>query len=61
MTGGESSYDDVGCRVDASVVGLILLEVGVGYFSRVVVGDPVLAYVVEGTERKDVEHCGRLR
>ena len=44
MTGGESSYEDV----NAPVVGLIVLEVGVDDFDRLVVGESDLTYVVEG-------------
>ena len=44
MTGGEGSDEDV----DASVVGLIVLEICVDDFNRVVVDDSDLAYVVEG-------------
>ena len=44
MTGGESSYEDV----NAPVVGLIVLEVGVDDFERLVVGESDLTYVVKG-------------
>ena len=44
MTGGESSYE----AVNALVVGLIVLEVGVDDFERLVVGESDLTYVVEG-------------
>ena len=44
MAGGEGGHEDV----DASVVRLIVFEVGVHDFERVVVGESDLAYVVEG-------------
>ena len=44
MTGGESSYEDV----NAPVVRLIVLEVGVDDFERLVVGESDLTYVVKG-------------
>ena len=44
MTGGESSYEDV----NAPVVGLIVLEVGVDDFECLVVGESDLTYVVKG-------------
>ena len=44
MTGGEGSDEDV----DASVVGLIVLEIGVDDFDGVVIDDADLTYVVEG-------------
>ena len=44
MTGGEGGDEDV----DPSVVGLIVLEIGVDDFDRVVVDDSDLTYVVEG-------------
>ena len=44
MTGGESSYEDV----NAPVAGLIVLEVGVDDFERLVFGESDLTYVVEG-------------
>ena len=44
MTGSESSYEDV----NAPVAGLIVLEVGVDDFERLVVGESDLTYVVEG-------------
>ena len=43
MTGGESSYEDVNAPV-----GLIVLEVGVDDFERLVVGESDLTYVVKG-------------
>ena len=43
MTGGESSHKDV----DASVVGLILFEVGVDHFEGVFIGESDLSYVDE--------------
>ena len=44
MTGGEGGDEDV----DPSVVGLIVLEIGVDDFDRVVVDNSYLTYVVEG-------------
>ena len=44
MTGGEGGDEDV----DPSVVGLIVLEIGVDDFDLVVVDDSDLTYVVEG-------------
>ena len=44
MTGGEGSNEDV----DLSIVGLIVFEIGVHDFDRVVVDDSDLTYVVEG-------------
>ena len=44
MTGGEGSDEDV----DPSVVGLIVLEIGMDDFDGVVVDDSDLTYVVEG-------------
>ena len=44
MTGGESSYEDV----NAPIVRLIVLEVGVDDFERLVVGESDLTYVVKG-------------
>ena len=44
MTGGESGDEDV----DFAVVGLIVLEVGVNDFERVVVGE---SYLVDDVER----------
>ena len=44
MTGGESSYEDV----NAPVVRLILLKIGVDDCERFVVGESDLTYVVEG-------------
>ena len=44
MTGGESSYEDV----NAPVVGLIVLEVRVDDFERLVIGESDLTYVVKG-------------
>ena len=44
VTGGESGDEDV----DAAVIGLIVLEVGVNNFERVVVGE---SYLVNDAER----------
>ena len=44
MTGGEGGHEDV----DTSVIGLILFQVGVDHFERVVVGESDLMYVIEG-------------
>ena len=44
VTGGESGDEDV----DAAVIGLIVLEVGVNNFERVVVGE---SYLVNDVER----------
>ena len=43
VTGGESGHEDV----DASVVGLVLFEVGVDDFQSLVVGESDLTYVIE--------------
>ena len=43
VTGGESGDEDV----DATVIGLIVLEVGVDNFERVVVGESYLVYDAE--------------
>ena len=44
MTGSEGSHEDI----DTSVVRLILLEVSVDNFERVIVGESDLTNVVEG-------------
>lgn len=44
VTGGESGDEDV----DAAIVGLILVEIGVDDFERVVIGESNLLYVFEG-------------
>ena len=43
MTGGEGGHEDV----DTSVIGLILFQVGIDHFERVVVGESDLMYVIE--------------
>ena len=55
MTGSESGHEDI----DRSVVGLILLEVSVDDFERVIVGESDLAYVVEGVgdQGKELMRC----
>ena len=51
MTGGESSHKDV----DASIVGLILFEIGVDHFKGVLVGESDLPYVDEWVGDEDEE------
>ena len=60
MTGGEGGDEDV----NPSVVGLIVLEIGIDDFNGVVVDDSDLTYVVEGIGDNSkemvslVNHCG---
>ena len=51
MTGGESSHEDV----DFAVIGLIVLEVGVDDFERVVIGESDLSHVVKGIRDQSEE------
>ena len=56
MTGGEGGHEDV----DTSVIGLILFEVGIDDFERVVVRESDLTYVVEGIRYQGEEMMGRV-
>ena len=56
MTGGEGSDEDV----DTAVIGLVLFEVGIDDFERVVVGESNLTYVVEGVRYQSKELVGRV-
>ena len=42
VTSGESGHEDV----DTSVIGLILFQVGIDHFERVIVGESDLTYVI---------------
>ena len=54
VTGCEGGYEDV----DASVVGLIVLEVSVNDFESFIVGDSALMYVTEGVGDQSEEMGG---
>ena len=56
VTGGECSHEDV----DTSVIGLILFQVGVDHFERVVVGESDLMYVVEWVRYQGKEMMRRV-
>ena len=56
MTGGAGSDEDV----ETSVVGLIVLEIGMDDFDRVVVDDSYLTYVIEGIGDDGKEMVSRV-
>ena len=51
MTGGEGGHEDV----DTSVIGLIVFQVGIDHFERVVVGESNLMYVIEWVRHQGKE------
>ena len=55
VTGSEGSHEDV----DTSVIGLILFQVGVDHFERVVVGESNLVYIIEWVryQSKEMMRC----
>ena len=56
VTGGEGGHEDV----DTSVIGLILFQVGIDNFERVVVGESDLMYVIEGVRYQGKEMMRRV-
>ena len=56
MTGGEGGDEDV----DTSDIGLVLFEVGIYDFERVVVGESDLTYVTEGVRYQCKEMVNRV-
>ena len=51
VASGESGHEDV----DTTVVGLILFEVGIDNFERVIIGESDLTYVIEGVRHQSKE------
>ena len=56
VTGGEGGHEDV----DTSVIGLILFQVGIDHFERVVVGESNLMYVIEWVRYQSKEMVRRV-
>ena len=56
VTGGEGGHEDV----DTPVIGLILFQVGIDHFERVVVGESDLMYVIEGIRYQGKEMMRRV-
>ena len=56
VTGGKGGHEDV----DMSVIGLVLFQVGVDHFERVVVGESDLMYVIEGIQYQGKEMMRRV-
>ena len=56
VTGGEGGHEDV----DMSVIGLILFQVGIDHFERVVVGESDLMFVIEGVRYQGKEMMRRV-